>query len=474
MEDDFDQASYRIAHVEVQHGNQHESQGGDLNVDGSARSQLGGHQAKDCPGQQNQRPFRGFIPLSKGDILLPPRKVTTGAASGTKNSGSGSVSRYTEEGFELVKPSKKGSSGGNAHQDLPRTSNPFAQLAEMEGSEEEGEIRGYGSKSQLGGISSPREVRAKDEVTPVASSGGESPKSPKIQDSQEQDEIAEAEEEEPMTPKASRHTKGRNPEDVNHTPDRGNAAKRRVRSEAKPEYQKVATFSQLLPVNSEDPLEERRPDRLVLPLNKKEEPPEQQEDGTTTEDRAGEIRHEQASRPPPEPGEAATNGQELEESRLREDPSEENKNLFDEALQLARKREQIDTRICRIRSRIRWLNEGDSPSKFFFASFKAKQAYETISAIRLETGEMLTDERKILEHVEDTYKELYTAEPEREEFNRKREEAMTLIDKKLTLAQNVALGEMPTDELIEEVVQSLPSDRAPGLDGVTAKILVAC
>ncbi|KAL3701199.1 hypothetical protein R1sor_019221 [Riccia sorocarpa] len=45
---------------------------------------------------------------------------------------------------------------------------------------------------------------------------------------------------------AEKNANGRPPEDVNHTPDRGNTAKRRSRTEASHAYRKVETFSQLI------------------------------------------------------------------------------------------------------------------------------------------------------------------------------------------------------------------------------------
>ncbi|KAL3676923.1 hypothetical protein R1sor_026871 [Riccia sorocarpa] len=60
---------------------------------------------------------------------------------------------------------------------------------------------------------------------------------------------------EEMTSKATKNAKGRNPEDPNHTTDRGNVAKRRARKDEAPEYQRVETFSQLLPVEQDGAME---------------------------------------------------------------------------------------------------------------------------------------------------------------------------------------------------------------------------
>ncbi|KAL3687543.1 hypothetical protein R1sor_013852 [Riccia sorocarpa] len=52
--------------------------------------------------------------------------------------------------------------------------------------------------------------------------------------------------------------------------------------------------------------------------------------------------------------------------KVRDNPTEENKVKFEEAMTVARKREQVDTKIARARSRIKWLQEEDAPSRYFF------------------------------------------------------------------------------------------------------------
>ncbi|KAL3682870.1 hypothetical protein R1sor_000892 [Riccia sorocarpa] len=164
----------------------------------------------------------------------------------------------------------------------------------------------------------------------------------------------------------------------------------------------------------------------------------------------------------------------LEEARimLQDSPTSDNRSRFEEALLKARRREQTDIRICRIRCRIRWLQEEDVSSKFFFACLTAKNAREEISALRLETGEVITDKGRILQLIEKTYSELYTAEPETGNIREARAEILQMMDRKLSSQQNKSLEETPTEELIEETVKSLPLEKSPGFDGVTAEVLV--
>ncbi|KAL3696088.1 hypothetical protein R1sor_010164 [Riccia sorocarpa] len=99
--------------------------------------------------------------------------------------------------------------------------------------------------------------------------------------------------------------------------------------------------------------------------------------------------------------------------------------------------------------------------------------YESLTEIRIGTGELVTDEDAISKLVEETYTELYTADLDTVQAETGRREALQLIDKKLTVEQNTKLGASPSEECIEEIRRSVPKDKAPGIDGVTAEVLVA-
>ncbi|KAL3688477.1 hypothetical protein R1sor_014786 [Riccia sorocarpa] len=165
----------------------------------------------------------------------------------------------------------------------------------------------------------------------------------------------------------------------------------------------------------------------------------------------------------------------LERARfqVQHDPTEEAKKPFEEALVAARRREQLDTRISRIRCRIKWLKDGDVSTRFFFACLRAKNKREEITAVKLQTGEVITDEAQILSLIEETYGELYSAEDEGPGTVERRRAVLQMIDKRFSEEQNRHLEENPTDEFIEEIVRSLPRDKAPGFDSVTIEVLVA-
>ncbi|KAL3680726.1 hypothetical protein R1sor_023682 [Riccia sorocarpa] len=101
----------------------------------------------------------------------------------------------------------------------------------------------------------------------------------------------------------------------------------------------------------------------------------------------------------------------------------------------------------------------------------AKQAQENITVLRLEDGSTITEEEDIFKLVEENYSQLYTQDQKNDTTWANRQEALNLIDQRLTAAQNRVLRELPELELIEKTVRSLPRDKSPGLDGVVAEVL---
>ncbi|CAM6099079.1 unnamed protein product [Calypogeia fissa] len=61
-------------------------------------------------------------------------------------------------------------------------------------------------------------------------------------------------------------------------------------------------------------------------------------------------------------------------------------------------------------SRIRWLGQGDEPSRFFFRTLKAKQRREAMTELLLDSGSLLTNPSQILEEVTRQCQKLYTPE----------------------------------------------------------------
>ncbi|KAL3689287.1 hypothetical protein R1sor_015596 [Riccia sorocarpa] len=100
-------------------------------------------------------------------------------------------------------------------------------------------------------------------------------------------------------------------------------------------------------------------------------------------------------------------------------------------------------------------------------------ARESIGAIKMESGEIIREEGRVMEIIGESYSTLYAEEEDTAEIRQKRETTLELIDRRLTAEQKSSLDEEPSEELIEEVVRSLPKDKSPGCDGVIAEVLLA-
>ncbi|KAL3675010.1 hypothetical protein R1sor_024958 [Riccia sorocarpa] len=124
-----------------------------------------------------------------------------------------------------------------------------------------------------------------------------------------------------------------------------------------------------------------------------------------------------------------------------------------------------------IHKKIRVKAQGSSGTGHLAWAIIATAVQESISTLKTDTGEMVTEEASILKLIEDT--ELYRVEPENRETKVLRRQVLQLVDKKLTDQQNRKLEEQPLAELIEDIVRSLPKEKSPGLDRVTAELLVA-
>ncbi|KAL3689125.1 hypothetical protein R1sor_015434 [Riccia sorocarpa] len=122
-------------------------------------------------------------------------------------------------------------------------------------------------------------------------------------------------------------------------------------------------------------------------------------------------------------------------------------------------------------SRIRWIKEGEAPSKFFFSLLKARRAKDTITAIKTEDGRTLTKEEDIMRELYRYYSNLYKKEDLSPQAIQKLQVTLGLIKQKVTRAQNRRLTQAPTRGEIQSIIDKLPKEKAPGLDGMTSEAL---
>eukprot|EP00253_Pinus_taeda_P026591 PITA_26591 len=124
------------------------------------------------------------------------------------------------------------------------------------------------------------------------------------------------------------------------------------------------------------------------------------------------------------------------------------------------------------KSRVLWLKEGEQNTKFFHRSAMDYRSANKILELKNSEGELLRNHNEISASLSDHFS-LIAQEPE---INREAaiKEITNAIPKSITEEQNWALRRTITMEEVEEVVRSMPSDKAPGPDGFTINFYKAC
>ncbi|KAL3692032.1 hypothetical protein R1sor_005683 [Riccia sorocarpa] len=138
------------------------------------------------------------------------------------------------------------------------------------------------------------------------------------------------------------------------------------------------------------------------------------------------------------------------------------------------KEQEINNAVAwRLRSRSRWLREGDAPSQYFFAMMRSKFKREMIESLTTDSGDIITAPEDILPETHRFYQDLFQEEAIQDEDQRtaNTEQALRLLQNKVTAEQNGTLALVPDMDELERIVKILPPDKAPGLDGVTSEAI---
>ncbi|KAL3688249.1 hypothetical protein R1sor_014558 [Riccia sorocarpa] len=137
-------------------------------------------------------------------------------------------------------------------------------------------------------------------------------------------------------------------------------------------------------------------------------------------------------------------------------------------------RELREAKMWKIRSKDRWLPEGEAPSKYFYLQLKAKFSRERITTLERDNGEIITKHRDILSEVDDYYMQLYTRGTVSQQVLLARNEMVGNITRRINAEEDEMLHATPIPQEVDGVVENLPLGKSPGLDGITAEILHTC
>ncbi|KAL3701937.1 hypothetical protein R1sor_019959 [Riccia sorocarpa] len=122
-------------------------------------------------------------------------------------------------------------------------------------------------------------------------------------------------------------------------------------------------------------------------------------------------------------------------------------------------------------SQMRWMKQGDAPSKFFFNLLRVKRLKDKITTLEREDRSRIETREEILEELHRFYVLLYKQESVAEETEDKRRMELTRLEDKVSEEQNNVLIRIPTVDEIHWTVRRLKNEKAPGADGMTAEMV---
>ena len=120
-----------------------------------------------------------------------------------------------------------------------------------------------------------------------------------------------------------------------------------------------------------------------------------------------------------------------------------------------------------VRSRLQWLQDGEKPSKYLSNLENKNYIEKTIKKVKLNTGEVITDQEGILSQVQQYYCKL---------FENKDDTLQNLDFKTLGITSNnrTVEGDIGTPLTVDEigqVLKKMKSNKSPGIDGITVEFV---
>ena len=122
-----------------------------------------------------------------------------------------------------------------------------------------------------------------------------------------------------------------------------------------------------------------------------------------------------------------------------------------------------------IRSRLKWLNEGEKPTKFFCSLEKRNYTEKTIRKLEISDGTLITDQFKILNEIRKFYIQLFKARPEY--GNTEFELQKILQNRKNKFLKDNNTGQTLTVEELTLALKQMKNNKTPGIDGIPADFL---
>ncbi|KAL3686361.1 hypothetical protein R1sor_008935 [Riccia sorocarpa] len=148
-----------------------------------------------------------------------------------------------------------------------------------------------------------------------------------------------------------------------------------------------------------------------------------------------------------------------------------NQELLQTAIDKLREREDQEARIWKSRSRSKWAEQGEAPTRYYFQLAKAKFARETITSLEAPDGTIKDEPRDIQRIIKTHYEELFREESTSEAALQDRRAALQLLQQRISEQQKNELEEEPLTAEVEANIAGMQDEKAPGIDGLTVEVV---
>jgi exonuclease III len=143
---------------------------------------------------------------------------------------------------------------------------------------------------------------------------------------------------------------------------------------------------------------------------------------------------------------------------------------FTAARAAAEQVEDYRSRGAAVRSRCRWLREGEAPTKYFFRLAAAKSVESTIPEIKGHDGEPVTSNADILDRLATFYEQLYTPADVCEQSI---DHLLSMTQPKITSSMRASCEAPVTLEEATAAATSMRNNKSPGPSGLTGELYKA-
>ena len=143
---------------------------------------------------------------------------------------------------------------------------------------------------------------------------------------------------------------------------------------------------------------------------------------------------------------------------------------YDETKKQLQNIEDEKTKGCIVRSRVKWHEEGEKSTKFFFELEKQNAVRKNIRKLRCNNGTVTTDQKIISKMQINFFEKLYSSKPVNETLLNSFQAFSLLIKLDMNYRESCE-GLITADECLK-VINKLSKNKSPGNDGLTAEFYV--